>query len=233
LRLFTRRLPLTERISRSVRTILTHAKPVTDTFQDKLDAILERIDTQGWVVVPSFLSEEEACALATESRTLWENGDFRRAGIGRGENLTIREDIRRDHVMWLDGEQATAAQKVYLDRLDEVRIALNRRFFLGLHEFEGHIALYPVGGFYKAHLDRHRGSQDRVVTAILYLNENWQPSDGGQLKLWTTPGVMEGPTELVEPRLGTLVCFMAGDHWHEVQPAEKPRLSVTGWFRTR
>jgi len=29
------------------------------------------------------------------------------------------------------------------------------------------------------------------------------------------------------------VCFMAGDFWHEVLPAKKTRMSITGWFRRR
>ena len=133
--------------------------------------------------------------------------------------------------MWLEDESLTGGQRVYLERLEEVRAGLNRNLFLGLMDFEGHFAVYPEGGFYKAHLDRHRGSLERVVTVILYLNADWQPGDGGELKIWTQPGDKEGAFELVEPRMGTLVCFLAGDHWHEVLPAMKTRASITGWFR--
>ena len=31
----------------------------------------------------------------------------------------------------------------------------------------------------------------------------------------------------------TLVRFLAGDHWHEVLPTGKSRMSLTGWFRRR
>lgn len=93
--------------------------------------------------------------------------------------------------------------------------------------------MYPPGAFYKAHLDRHRETMDRVVTVILYLNEDWTPGDGGELKLWTTPGLREGQKVTLEPRLGTLVIFLVGDHWHEVLPARRERKSLTGWFRVR
>ena len=96
-----------------------------------------------------------------------------------------------------------------------------------------HFAIYPEGAFYKAHLDRHAGTTDRLVTVILYLNPDWQAGDGGELKLWTTVGEKSGEFELIEPRMGTLVCFMAGDFWHEVMPAKKTRMSITGWFRQR
>ncbi|MCB1133221.1 MAG: 2OG-Fe(II) oxygenase, partial [Verrucomicrobiae bacterium] len=67
----------------------------------------------------------------------------------------------------------------------------------------------------------------------LYLNDGWQPGDGGRLRIWTEPGRQDGPCEWIEPRLGTLVVFLAGEYWHEVEEARKTRMSVTGWFRTR
>jgi SM-20-related protein len=182
-------------------------------------------------VLPDFVERSVAEELSSESLGAWAEGEFRRAGVGRGEGLKIREDVRTDHVMWLEEDSLTVGQRKYLGRLEDVRVALNRGLFLGLMDFEGHFAVYPEGGFYKPHLDRHRESMDRIVTAILYLNADWQPGDGGELKIWTRPGDKEGAFELVEPKMGTLVCFLAGDHWHEVLPARKTRASITGWFR--
>lgn len=188
---------------------------------------------QGWVVCPGFLSPHEALVLGRESREGWEEGTFRRARVGRGTDLQLREDIRTDHVCWLEAEGVSKAQEAYLERLEELRLAINARMFLGLFAFEGHFAVYPPGAFYRAHLDRHRQTQDRLVTVIVYLNEDWSEGDGGELRLWTSPGLREGPSILVEPRLATLVCFLSGDYWHEVLPARRPRMSITGWFRLR
>jgi SM-20-related protein len=181
--------------------------------------------------LPGFLEEEIAANLSRESLGAWEEGEFRRAGVGRGAGLVIREDVRTDHVMWLREGEMTPCQRAYLERLDDLRVALNRSLFLGLMDFEGHFAVYPEGGFYKPHLDRHRESADRIVSVILYLNPAWQPGDGGELRIWTTPGDKQGEFILVEPRMGTMVCFLAGDFWHEVLPARKTRASITGWFR--
>lgn len=196
-----------------------------------LAKLIESIRETGWSVWPGFLEDGLAEDLSRESLCAWEEGEFRRAGVGRGTNLAIREDVRSDHVMWLSDGEPTPCQQVYLDTLDEIRLALNRQLFLGLADFEGHFAVYPPGGFYKPHLDRHQQTQDRIVTVILYLNSAWRPDDGGELKIWTTPGMKEGEFITVEPRLGTLVCFLAGDFWHEVLQAKKTRASVTGWFR--
>lgn len=153
--------------------------------------------------------------------------------MGTGSDLKIREDIRTDHVMWLADSELTEPQQSYLAELEGIRLALNENFFLGLVDFEGHFAVYPEGAFYKPHLDRHKNSTARLLTVILYLNEDWQPGNGGELKIWTTPGEKEGEHLIVEPRMGTLVCFLSEDFWHEVLPAKKTRTSITGWFRER
>ncbi len=195
--------------------------------------LLNAMDLQGWASMPGCMGAVDSLRLREECEKACEKGEFKRAGVGRGLNLEVRDDIRRDQVMWLQNDAASVEQVVYLAKLELLRLALNQRFFLGLFEYEGHFAIYPEGAFYKAHLDRHAGTSDRIVTTILYLNPNWQPGDGGELKLWTTSGDKAGAFILIEPRMGTLVCFMAGDFWHEVLPAKKTRMSITGWFRQR
>lgn len=196
-----------------------------------MEEFLNAIDLHGWAAMPGCVSGGDSLRLRLECVAASEDGRFKRAGVGRGLNLEVREDIRRDEVMWLQHGEGRVGTDSYLAMLEGLRLALNRRFFLGLFAFEGHFAIYPEGAFYKAHLDRHAGTSDRIVTAILYLNQDWQPGDGGELKLWTMPEGREGAFILIEPRMGTLVCFLAGDFWHEVLPAKKTRMSITGWFR--
>jgi SM-20-related protein len=198
-----------------------------------VEEITNGIEQQGWAVVAGCLAKEASLRLIQECEEACKNGDFRRAGVGRGKTLEVREDIRRDQVKWLEPGDGAVEQGSYLAWLEDLRLALNQRFFLGLFEFEGHFAIYPEGAFYKPHLDRHAGTSDRIVTVILYLNAAWQPGDGGELKLWTTAGKKDEAFQLIEPRLGTVVCFLAADFWHEVLPAVKTRMSITGWFRQR
>ena len=193
--------------------------------------MLNGLDQHGWVSMPGCMNHDDSIRLARECQASCDNGDFVSAGVGRGQGLEVRENIRQDRVKWIQPGEESVEQEIYLAKLEGMRLAINERFFLGLFDFEGHFAIYPEGGFYKPHLDRHAGSGARIVTVILYLNQHWQPGDGGELKLWTTSGSRDGAFELIEPRLGTMVCFMAGDFWHEVMPAVKPRMSITGWFR--
>jgi SM-20-related protein len=68
------------------------------------------------------------------------------------------------------------------------------------------------------------------LTFILYLNENWTAADGGLLRFW--PDERTAALE-IEPAGGTLVTFLSDRFWHEVLPAQRQRLSLTGWFRHR
>jgi len=37
----------------------------------------------------------------------------------------------------------------------------------------------------------------------------------------------------VLPQAGTLACFLSGEIPHEVLAAQRPRMSLTGWFKQR
>jgi SM-20-related protein len=198
-----------------------------------VEEFMNAMARHGWATLPGWVGDDDSDRLRQECENSCAKGDFKRAGVGRGETLEVREEIRRDQILWLQPGEGTVEQEIYLARLEILRLALNQRFFLGLFEFEGHFAIYPEGAFYKPHLDRHAGTDDRIVTVILYLNSHWQLGDGGELKLWTDAGEKSGAFELIQPRMGTVICFMVGDFWHEVLPAHKTRMSITGWFRRR
>jgi len=198
---------------------------------DKYQAIAQRLAGEGWIVVPNFVSEELARSLRAEALDLYRDGAFRAAGVGKGENRKLVSEIRSDHVLWLN-EPYSAAQARYLAELEQLRLAINRTLFLGLWDFEGHYAMYAPGAHYARHLDQFNHAKQRRVTCITYLNENWRPEDGGQLRIYLD-GENPAPCHDVSPTLGTLVCFLSDGFYHEVLPSTRERLSVTGWFRTR
>lgn len=197
----------------------------------KMECLIADMKQNGWATLTAETPDEDAIQLMRECASTCEAGTFTQAATGRGSGLQVRDGIRGDQILWLPPGGATTDQKTWLARLECFRLAINQQLFLGLFEYEGHFAVYPIGSFYKAHLDQHAGARDRIVTVILYLNADWQPGDGGELKLWTTPEGREGNYQLIEPRMGTIVCFMSDEFWHEVLPANKERMSITGWFR--
>ncbi|MBK1830135.1 2OG-Fe(II) oxygenase [Verrucomicrobiaceae bacterium R5-34] len=156
------------------------------------------------------------------------------AGVGQGAALDRKPEIRSDSIFWLEDVDPSLAVIHWLSAMRQIREHLRRSLFLPLESYEGHLARYPVGGFYKPHLDQHIGTPTRQITIIAYLNTQWQPGDGGELRLYTSPeqGV-HGPHIDIAPTAGTIVAFRSADFWHEVLPAKVPRLSLTGWLRGR
>lgn len=194
------------------------------------DSIADEVASAGYAVTPGYLSPSEVDALVHDLHSLQQAGDMRGAGIGK--DAEISSNIRGDFIHWLSDTTATPAQLTYLQRLEQLRRALNQTLYLGLFEFEGHFASYPPGAFYRKHLDQFQHDSQRALTAILYLNRDWTEGNGGQLRIF-----LEGESEAVyrdiQPQAGTLVTFLSARYWHEVLPAKRERLSITGWFRTR
>ncbi len=199
-----------------------------------LDEASQSLVDPGFAVIRGFLDAFTVSDLRTETEALRDQGSLREAAVGRGEGKEVRSEIRSDRVLWIDSSSLTRPQCEYQRAMEALRERLNRDLFLGLSDLEAHLACYPLGAFYKPHLDCHRGVSTRVVTAIVYLNDEWRREDGGLLRLYTDPvaGTAGSATEIV-PEAGKLVLFRAADFWHEVLPARRERFSLTGWFRTR
>jgi len=197
-----------------------------------LEPIAEGLATHGWSVTENFIPADLVRALADEAMELFEAGKLHAAGIGTGDRHRVDPAIRRDQTLWLDPFTASRAQGECLSAFDALRLTLNRELQLGLFELEAHFAAYPPGAFYRRHRDRQTGSNSRVISCVLYLNCGWKADDGGQLRLYLD-SEQSANYQDVPPEGGTLVCFMSERFWHEVLPATRLRLSLTGWFRCR
>ena len=195
-------------------------------LKDKAE-IVEALATQGWVAIPNFLEDEEIAELRAQALEKYAKGEFTQASVGQGSHKAVHTAIRRDAVLWLE-EPVIGAAKEFLAWLADLQFVLNQELFLSLVEAEIHFALYPQGGFYRKHIDNFRGGSARLVTVILYLNEQWQAKDGGELRLY----VDEQPLDIA-PEAGKLVLFLSERFEHEVLATQQERLSLTGWLRRR
>ena len=181
-----------------------------------------------WAVYPAFLPKAVIETLAQEVRARWAADGMHAASIGRGTGTQIREDVRGDKIDWLNEAAATPAQTEYWQAMAALRLALNEELYLGLFALQAHYAVFPEGSFYKRHLDRFSASSDRVLSCCLYLNPDWDDAWGGQLRMYTSAGPVD-----VSPQAGTLAVFRSDTVEHEVLPATRARLSLTGWFTRR
>lgn len=192
------------------------------------DAIADGLAEQGYAVADHFLSQSEVAAILRQGDFEDARQRFKKAGIGKQQEVQINEAIRGDYIHWLDPATASAPVKVYLDRLDSLVHFLNQALFLSLKDYEVHLTTYPAGTFYKRHLDQFRKDDHRKLSVICYLNENWAEDHGGQLRMHLPGGAAD-----FLPLAGRLVCFRSDQIEHEVLVATRERLSITGWLLDR
>lgn len=192
-----------------------------------IENIIDDLAEKGWSCRKNILQESFLNILLNEALELWNNGEFNKAGIGRQNNSDIRPEIRSDRIFWLDENNLSGAQTLYFDFINNLKVQINKNFFLSLKTFEAHFAGYPKGSFYKKHLDQFQSVQNRLISIILYLNFDWKEEYGGKLRIYLN----ENNFEDILPEAGTLVCFRSDLIYHEVLKCTKERFSLTGWLR--
>jgi hypothetical protein len=81
----------------------------------------------------------------------------------------------------------------------------------------------------------------RQLTCLLYLNKDWVPEDGGQLRVFTHPGVHiekgDDPFSFwgvngydINPTFGRMIIFRSEFVEHAVLPCFKERMALTFWI---
>ncbi|WP_337044784.1 2OG-Fe(II) oxygenase [Emticicia sp. 17c] len=195
-----------------------------ETWQVSFESIISQIIDRGYGIIDGFLSEEEITQLNKSLTDHYQAQEFKQAGISKNQDIV--KSIRGDEIMWLERNNANTIETEFLNRLEEFMSYVNYTCFLGLRSYEIHYASYPVGTFYKRHLDKFRNDSGRKLSFICYINQQWEPENGGELVLY-----LPDKDEVVLPLGGRLVVFESDKIEHEVLPANRERRSLTGWLR--
>lgn len=188
--------------------------------------ITDDLSHQGYTVIPNALPDTLASSLFDQVRDL-DSSAYSEAGIGRQNDLTLNQFVRRDEICWIEGQ--SPAEHDWLKWTAGLQQYLNQHLFLGLFSFESHFARYQPGDFYRKHLDAFRGEANRRLSVVTYLNPGWLPEDGGELVIYDIDSDEE--VVRVTPAYGTLVVFLSEEFPHEVLTAKRHRHSIAGWFR--
>lgn len=191
-------------------------------FEKIANDLLEK----GYSITPTGLPLELVNAIQTDIAQLGHT-EFNPAAIGRHDDTSLNKFVRTDSICWIEGEMPGCA--AWNAWMEELKLYLNRRLYLGLFAFESHVAQYQPGNFYKRHVDAFKGGNNRVLSVVSYFNSGWNPDDGGELVLYKDDEDMVGIK--VTPAAGTLVIFLSEEFPHEVLPANRTRHSIAGWFR--
>jgi len=195
------------------------------TVLSSFDQIADDLAEFGYAVSESFLTAQEVDSILQLDEFKEGMLHFRKAGVGKQQEKQINESIRGDYIQWVDKANAPQPIKIYLTKIQSLISSLNQNLFLSLKDYEVHMTIYPSGSFYKKHLDQFKVDDHRKLSIILYLNKNWKEDEGGQLKMHLSHGSKD-----IFPEAGRLVCFRSDTIEHEVLPASRERLSLTGWI---
>lgn len=201
-------------------------------FSESLfEAITENLAHLDYAVVEDVFTPEELQILRRELYDCFEGGDFKEAGIGNKDLYQQNKTIRGDVIRWVDRDNTSQRCHFFFDFIEELSTYLNMTCYLGIRSQELHFAMYPAGSFYKRHLDAFQNNNARKISVVCYLNENWEEQDGGQLRIYVpSEEGMEKAIDLL-PLGGRLVCFRSDLLEHEVLPATRERLTITGWLK--
>lgn len=186
-----------------------------------------------YCVVEDFFDQEEVNSLRNHLLQKYEEENFKKAAIGNRLNETIEKSVRGDFILWINEKDENEVEKLFFSKINSLVEYLNKTCFLGILQKEFHYAVYPEGTFYKRHLDTFQNDDRRKLSLVCYLNqENWKPENGGELVIYKeVNGIEKGIN--IYPLPGRIVVFESQLLEHEVKPVKIPRLSITGWLKTR
>ena len=194
-----------------------------------LENIINDLSKNGYAICDAFLPAKTISSLAKMATKRYLSGAMTFAKTGQQAK---NSNIRGDSIFWLDENSHKRSVQAYFVKMHLLKNALNLHLFMNVQELETHLAVYPIGSVYEKHLDQFsqgEGIQMRQLSSILYLNNHWLVADGGALRLHLN----ESEFLDISPTAGKLVLFLSSKFWHEVLPATRDRISLTGWFRTR
>ena len=173
-----------------------------------------------YTIVPGFLSPETVARVNATYPAIKQGGSYPIESLEPG--MAIKDVIDE-----LDGP---AFQKVIADKFGV--------------QLDGRPKMYSLRGYTRAKDGQiHTDSRDKIITVLLYLNENWQ-QPGGRLRILTNDHNVDDYAAEVPPDNGTLLVFKRSDQsWHGHHPFDGPRRSLQmnwmtsegsrGWHKIR
>lgn len=177
-------------------------------------------------IADNFLSESLSLHLKENLAALYTDSRLRSAGTGQDVNAPHNKSFRSDIIYWLDRKHNDIHENSFFDLMDDFVMHLNETCYTGITGYEFHYTLYEKGSFYKKHIDQFKNNNSRQYSMIMYLNNEWEENDGGELCIHDEKG-----SKNISPVNGKSVFFKSNELEHEVLITHKPRMSITGWLK--
>lgn len=166
----------------------------------KLRAASVQADPFPYVIVPGFLRADAAAEVLRDYPKLAKPGSFPLPSLRYGPAFSRLMDE-------IQGPEMTAA--------------ISRAFGIDL---SGRPTMVTVRGMCRARDGQiHTDSRTKLVTVLLYMNDDWA-QDGGRLRLLRSATDLDDMVAEVPPEQGTLLAFLnTPNAWHGHKSFEGPR----------
>lgn len=212
-------------------------------MDDSLALVSSHLKDHGYCVIDGFLSDVEATQLRCEVMAAHTAGQLRPAGLVNCKLPSADDNYkdkatRGDLVGWFDSDgwphgRQLGSFLVKLGTLVSELTPLVPELSRIDSRSKAMVACYPGSGArYVKHVDndgKHPLCSRRVLTALVYLNPDWQDGDGGELAIYEIDGQVE--KKVVQPKGNRVLLFWSDARTpHEVRPSLKMRYSTTVWL---
>ena len=169
----------------------------------KLKAAGIETEPYSYTIVPGFLSPESVAAINATYPKIEKGGSYPIESLE--SSMTIKEVIDE-----LDGP--------------EFEHVIAERFGV---EIAGRPKMYSLRGYTRAKDGQiHTDSKDKIITVLLYLNQDWK-QPGGRLRILRNGTSVDDYVAEVPPDNGTLLVFKRSEtSWHGHHPFDGPRRSL-------
>ena len=169
-------------------------------MDESLAEIHRRLETENFVVVDGFVPPDTTRELRDEIRRAHDAGHLTPGVLAGGKagdatQYTMR-DVRGDHVGWFNGSETADGDggdplwRRLPDAMKRADTLVHELGQLGgdardvASRSKAMCTVYPgAGARYVRHVD-NPDQNGRLLTALLYLNPDWQEGDGGELRVF-------------------------------------------------
>ncbi|MBR9920351.1 MAG: 2OG-Fe(II) oxygenase [Bacteroidetes bacterium] len=197
--------------------------------EERFELLIQGVLDAGYGFCDQFLDEEVIAGLRANILRHHKAGEMYTAGVGRKFDFQRNATIRGDVIRWIENDTIDLFEQAWILKVRTFIAYLNQTCYTSINDFEFHYAYYEQGSFYKRHLDQFKSNQGRKFSFVMYLNDDWKDTDGGNIVLYLNAEKEES----LFPHGGRVVFFKSDKLEHEVKPSNsRYRLSIAGWLKS-
>ena len=232
---------------RRTLTLWAQSQPSSSTSTPRLSQqTLQQLDNQGYAIIQNFIPQNLIDNLRADVLQLRSAGRFKIAGVGQDNSNAVVDSIRRAETCFINDNnhadiKSDARNQLYTI-LNQARLDLSQHCSSrGISRLDAKLdellyAYYPLGGYYKRHIDAvsYSPSYLRQYSFLLYLNaSDWDIANlGGALRIYLENNENKSEHDHIDvpPCGGTMLVFDSANIPHQVMDTAAERMAVVGWY---